>query len=138
MKFDETSLTFLIDFKDFETFDLVCIKFFRFNCYMGFSIFLGKIHVPKRFKTVFKCTVGWGYYGILTFHPRYDSQNSSIYILYIIDNYSGRTCLSDHFAPIFIVQNLLRSPLLGFEVPGDVIFSQSEIDCPVIPHPHCT
>ena len=26
-----------------------------------------------------------------------DSQNSSIYILYIINNYSGRTCLSDHF-----------------------------------------
>ena len=51
--------------------------------------------------------------------------------------YSGRTSSSDHFSPILIVQNLLRAPLLGFEVRGDVIFSKSEGDCPVIPHPHC-
>ena len=42
----------------------------------------------------------------------------------------GKTSLSDHFPLIFIVQNLLRSPLLGFEARGNVIFSQSEVDCP--------
>ena len=51
-----------------------------------------------------------------------------------------RPSLSDHFAPIFIVRNLPRLLLLGFEVRDDVIFSQSGGDCPlifcpVIPHP---
>ena len=39
----------------------------------------------------------------------------------------------DHFLPIFDVQRQLRSPLLGFEVRCDGIFSQSGDDCPVIP-----
>ena len=38
----------------------------------------------------------------------------------------------DHFLPISIVENLQGPPLLGFEVCDDVIFSQSENDCPVI------
>ena len=32
----------------------------------------------------------------------------------------------------FLIKNLLRPPLLGFEMRGDVIFSQSGADCPVI------
>ena len=81
--------------------------------------------------------MGWGYNGTQTFHPRYDTKNWSIYILDILSKYSGKTCLSDHFLPIVIVRNLLRPPLLGTEVRGDVIFSQSGDDCPVIPPPHC-
>ena len=73
-----------------------------------------------------------------TFHSRYDSKNWSIYILDISSKYSGKTCLSVHFLPIFIVKNLLTSPLLGFEVRGDVIFSQSGDDCPVILCPFIT
>ena len=34
-------------------------------------------------------------------HPRFDSQNLSIYILYIINNNSCRTCLTGHFPPFF-------------------------------------
>ena len=52
------------------------------------------------------------------------------YIEYISD----RNGLYDHFLPIFIVQNLLRPPVLGLEVRDDVIFNQSGNDCPVIPH----
>ena len=41
-----------------------------------------------------------------------------------------------------LIKTLLRPPLLGFEVRDDVIFSQSEHDCPVIlcpviPQTHC-
>ena len=58
-----------------------------------------------------------------------------------MNKHSGRTSLSDHFLPIFLFQNLLRPPLLGFELRGDVFFSQSGDDCPVIlcpviPYPH--
>ena len=53
-----------------------------------------------------------------------------------------RTSSSYNFPPNFIVYNLLQSSLLDFELRDDVIFSQSEVDCPiifcpVIPHPHC-
>ena len=41
------------------------------------------------------------------------------------------------FCLFFIVQNLLRPPLLSFEVRDDIIFSQSGHDCPVTPHPNC-
>ena len=58
-----------------------------------------------------------------------------INILDMFDKYLDRTGLFDHILPIFIVQNQLRLPLLGFEVRDDVIFSQSGHDCPVIPHP---
>ena len=73
----------------------------------------------------------WGYYGTPTFLLRNDSKNWSIKILDRINIYSGITISSDHFPSIF------------FEVRGDVIFSQSEVDCPVIfcpviPNPHCS
>ena len=61
-------------------------------------------------------------------------------ILDVVNKYSGRTGLTDHFLLISYFQNLLKSPRLGFEVCDDVIFSQLENDCPVffcpvIPHP---
>ena len=59
------------------------------------------------------------------FHPGYDSKKWIISIFVISEKYSGRNSLFDHFQPIFIVQNLLRPPLLGFEMRDDDIFSQS-------------
>ena len=79
--------------------------------------------------------MGLGYYETPTFHPRFDSENWSRQILDIIKKYSDKTSSSDHFPPIFIVEDLPRPPLLGFEVRGDVIFSQSELHCPVISCP---
>ena len=50
-----------------------------------------------------KNTVTWWYYRTPSIHPPYDCIKK---ILDISNNYSGRTGLSDHFLPIFIVQNL--------------------------------
>ena len=71
----------------------------------------------------------------LIFAPIRIKKSDLFTVLDILDKYLGKTGLFDHFLPIFIIQNLLRPPLLGFEVRDDVLFSQSGHDCPVIPHP---
>ena len=53
-------------------------------------------------------------------------------ILDMINKYSDRTGLSDHFEPILIFQNPLRPSPLGFEVHTYVIFCQSGDHCPII------
>ena len=50
----------------------------------------------------------------------------------MISKYSGITSSSDHFPPIFIVQNLLKLPLLDFEVRGDVILANQRSTVPLL------
>ena len=65
------------------------------------------------------------------FNPYFD-QKLKYEILDMINKYSDRTGLSDHFEPILIFQNLLRPSPLGFEVHTYVIFSQSGDHFPII------
>ena len=47
---------------------------------------------------------GVGYYGIPTFDPRYDSKNLSIQIFKILNKYTDKISLSDHFQPIAAIK----------------------------------